>query len=106
MITQKSEYVVCIAILTAKEDKVDELLKVLYELKKLSPKEPGCLRYELHQDEENPRKFTFVDRFRNHEAFLFHCEQDYTKRYFDEIIPSLVESMDITTHREIQLEMK
>jgi len=102
----KSECLVCIAVLVAKPDKVEDLLHVFYKLIQNSTKEPGIVRYELHQDEENPRKFTFVDRFKNLEAFGFHCEQPYIKRAFDEgELEALCESMDITTHREIKLEI-
>lgn len=101
---KKSEQVICIATLVAKEDRVDDLLKVLYELKQLSPKEAGCLRYELHQDDENPLKFTFIDRFKDAKAFEYHCAQEYTIHYFDNIIPKLVDFMEITTHKEIELQ--
>lgn len=107
MKVQKSEYLVCIAVLVAKADKVDELLHVLYNLIQKSTKEPGVVRYELHQDDANPRKFTFVDRFRNDEAFAFHCEQPYIVRAFDEgELDALCDSIEFSTHREITLEME
>ena len=99
----KNTYLICIATLKAKENKTDELLSVFSQLKKLSPAEPGCLRYELHQSEEDPSVFTFIDRFKDQAAFEFHCDQDYTKHFFDEVIPSLVDSMEISTHKEIEL---
>ncbi|WP_440993532.1 putative quinol monooxygenase [Cysteiniphilum litorale] len=100
---KKSDYVVCIAEIKAKKDKTNELLKVLYELKIKSPLEKGCVRYELHQDDEDPTIFTFVDRFANQAAFEYHCDQEYTKLYFDDVIPSLAESIKISTHKEIEI---
>lgn len=84
---------ICIAKLVAKEDKLDELLQIFKQLKDLSPQEKGCIRYELHQDQENPNIFTFVDRFFDKEAFDYHCNQDYTIKYFDDILPQLVSTL-------------
>ncbi|MBP9743213.1 MAG: antibiotic biosynthesis monooxygenase [Burkholderiales bacterium] len=97
----KSQYIVCIAKLIVKKDKLVEALEVFAKLNQISPQEPGCLRYELHQDMENPLIFTFIDRFKDNEAFEFHCAQEYTVNYFDNILPNLVDSMEITTHHEV-----
>lgn len=99
----KSNHVVCIAKIVVKQDSLDEVLKIFSELKKSSPIESGCLRYELHQDQDNPLIFTFIDRFENMKAFEYHCEQEYTIKYFDNILPILTESIEITIHNEIEL---
>lgn len=98
---EKSVYVVCIAKILVKKDKLNEALQVFSDLKSLSPKEPGCIRYELHQDLQNPLMFTFIDRFKDQAAFDYHCNQEYTNKYFDSVLPNLIDSMEITTHSEI-----
>ena len=104
MKVNKNKDFVCIAKIVAKKDKLSDVLKVFSDLKKLSPMEDGCLRYELYQDQENPLIFTFVDRFKDAQAFESHCEQEYTTKYFDDILPDLVDSMEITTQNEIEIE--
>lgn len=96
-----SEYIVCTAKILVKEDKIDEVLKIFAELKNNSPKEPGCLRYELHRDVDNHNLFLFVDRFKDMDAFNFHCQQEYTIKYFDHILPGLTESIEFNIYREI-----
>lgn len=100
---KKSSYVVCIAKIIIKKDNLNEALKIFAELKKNSPKESGCIRYELHQSQENPLVFTFIDRFEDMQAFESHCTQEYTVKYFDHILPNLTDSMEFTVHNEIEI---
>ena len=93
--------IVCIAHLEANEGMHEELLNVLKNLIQPSKAETGCVSYQLHCNLENPNVFTFIDKFKNQEAFDIHCEAEYIKEAFDHLIPPLVKSMIITTHREI-----
>ena len=93
--------IVCIAHLVAKEGQAETLLHVLKALIKLSKDEPGCINYQLHRSIENPNMFTFVDKFKDQTAFDYHCETVHVKEAFDELIPPLVDSMDITLHQEL-----
>ena len=43
-------------------------------------KEKGCAGYELHQDAEEPAKFTFVEKWRSPEALLQHMEEEHTRK--------------------------
>lgn len=101
---KKGSSVVCIAKIVVKFDKINEALEVFADLKKLSPKENGCIRYELHQDSENPLIFTFIDRFKDQSAFEYHCDQEYTKKYFDDILPKITDSIEISMHHEIEIQ--
>lgn len=100
---KKSDYIVCIAKITVKKEKLEDTLEIFAKLKKNSLKETGCLRYELHQNQDNPLIFTFIDRFSNMEAFNYHCAQEYTIKYFDQILPNLTDSMEFTLHNECTL---
>lgn len=100
----KSSYVVCIAKILIKKDKLDEVLKIFFELKKNTIKEAGCLRYELHQSQENPLIFTFIDRFESIDAFDHHCKQEIVIKYFDNILPLLTDTIEFTLHNEIDIE--
>lgn len=98
----KGDHIVCIAKLTVKEKHLEDVKTVFADMMQKGPKEAGCLRYELHQDIENPLIFTFVDRFKDQAAFDFHCEQDYIKRYFDEILPVLTEEIEFSICRDLE----
>lgn len=93
--------IICIAHLEAKEGQKDALLRVLTGLIKPSRNEPGCLSYQLHMSPENPNMFTFIDKFKDQSSFDYHCESSYVKEAFDNLIPPLVESMNITIHHEM-----
>jgi quinol monooxygenase YgiN len=100
---QKSNYIVCIAQLIVKEEYLDEVLKIFTELKQSTSTEPGCIRYELHQSQDNYLLFTFIDRFKSMEAFEYHCKQEIVIKYFDNILPTLTKSMEFTLHNEISI---
>lgn len=95
--------VTCIAHLEAKEGQRDTLLSILTGLIKPSRSEPGCLSYKLHINSENPNMFTFIDKFKDQAAFDYHCESPHVKEAFDNLIPPLVESMNITIHHEMTI---
>ena len=50
---------------------------------------------------EDENIFIFVDKFSDKNAFDFHCETDYIKRCFDEIIPKMSEYIKVSTNKEI-----
>lgn len=103
MATKTGKELVCIAHIEAKEGKKEMLLQVLKKLIKPSRSEPGCISYQLHSSPENPNMFTFIDKFKDQEAFDFHCETSHIKEAFDILIPPLVNSMVITLHQEISI---
>jgi quinol monooxygenase YgiN len=102
--TQESKEIICIAHITAKEGQRDALLNILQSLIKPSKSEPGCLSYRLHHNIENPNMFTFIDKFKDQEAFDYHCETAHVKEAFDILIPPLAENIDISVHHEIIFE--
>lgn len=99
----KGEHLICIARLVLKQEHLEEAKTIFSDLMKKSTKESGCVRYELHQNMENPLEFTFIDRFENEKAFDFHCAQEYAVHYFDEVLPPLCDEFEISIHREVEL---
>jgi quinol monooxygenase YgiN len=49
-----------------------ELIGRLLELVRLTTAEPGCVRYELHEDLKDPNRFTFVETWESAEAHAAH----------------------------------
>lgn len=101
MTLQKKQAVICIAEILAKEGMIDEVLDIVQKLIPLSKSEEGCEQYIVHQSIENPNLITFVDRFTDMDAFNIHCEKDYIKKYFDNIMPTLTDSIKFSLHHEI-----
>ncbi len=61
----------------AKPDTIDEVRQILLSLIELSRAEPGCLKYELLQNAEDPTDFTFVETFANDQALKEHATAPY-----------------------------
>ncbi|WP_151192899.1 putative quinol monooxygenase [Cysteiniphilum sp. JM-1] len=95
--------VICIASMRVRKENLAQVLAIFQTLKSASAQEPDCLRYELHQDIDDPEVFTFIEYYRDMAAFDFHCEQTYTKHYVDEVLPNLVEDFKYSLHHEVAL---
>ncbi|MCP4520173.1 MAG: antibiotic biosynthesis monooxygenase [Cytophagales bacterium] len=99
-IKQVESELVCIASFLAKEGKENELIEALYSLIEATHKEEGCIRYELNQAIEEPRRITFIEKWSNQKTFDEHCAMPYITDYFDNVRPALVESFDVSLHKE------
>jgi quinol monooxygenase YgiN len=97
----KSTEVVCVAKFRALEGKAEELVYALHSLIEPTRKEPGCLRYELNQCSDDLRWVTFIEKWKNREAFDRHCSMPYINHYFDNVRPHLVEQFEVTLYEEI-----
>jgi quinol monooxygenase YgiN len=72
-----------IATITAKADSIEELKAELLNLVKHTTQEPGCIKYVLHQEIENPHIFRFYEQFKDQAAFEYHGSQPYIKAMAD-----------------------
>ena len=61
----------------ARPETVDQVRHVLLALVKPSRAEPGCLKYELLQNADDPTDFTFVETFASDEALNVHAAAPY-----------------------------
>ncbi|WP_372870838.1 putative quinol monooxygenase [Shewanella sp.] len=92
---------VCVASFLAFPDKEEELIAALSSLIADTRREPGCIRYELNQSRDEPRRITFVEKFVDLQAFEEHCAKEAIQHYFHEVMPVLVESYHVETFHEI-----
>lgn len=70
-----------VADIHAKPDRI-ELIKA--ELEKLIPitrDEPGCIQYDLHQDNENPAHFLFYENWESRELWQDHANAPHLVAY-------------------------
>jgi quinol monooxygenase YgiN len=80
-----------VARVKARPNKVNELLSVLSSLVEPTRKEPGCLSYELMQNNEDPTDFTLIEEWQSNTALESHFA---TKHFKDALVklPNLVAS--------------
>jgi quinol monooxygenase YgiN len=94
--------VIVIAHFTAKPGKEEELSMFLQGLVEPTRREPGCVRYELNQDLNDPATFSFVETFADRHGFDAHCKMPYIEKLF-EILPVLVGEQYIGLHQRVQV---
>jgi quinol monooxygenase YgiN len=93
--------VVCVAEFCAQQGKTNALIEALHVLMKPTHAEPGCLRYELNQREDDSRWITFIEKWKDQQTFDKHCAMPYITHYFNDIRPGLVETFEVKLYREI-----
>lgn len=64
-------------IIKSKPECREELKSVLKNLVDSSTKEAACLRYDLHQNVEDPNVFILHELWKNKEGLDLHKEQSY-----------------------------
>jgi quinol monooxygenase YgiN len=57
---------------TAREESLNEVLKLSLEHVHRSRKEPGCISHAVHIDCENPLRLAFVEQWADRTALLAH----------------------------------
>jgi len=97
---RSAEPVIIIAHFTAKPGKEEELSAFLQGLVEPTRREPGCVRYELNRDLDEPATFSFVETFADRQGFDTHCKMPYIDTLFA-TLPVLVAKQYIGLHRPI-----
>jgi quinol monooxygenase YgiN len=101
MIKHDETKVVVVAQFTAKKGKEQLLLEALHELMAPTHQEPGYIRYELNQDVADPANLTFIEKFKDQDAFEIHKNKPYITTFFQSVAPQLVDRQVISLHKEI-----
>jgi quinol monooxygenase YgiN len=101
MCRKDTTQLVCVAEFHALSGKDEELLAALHLLMSPTQKEPGCLRYELNQGCDDSRRITFVEKWKDREAFDQHCATAYIVNFFDHVRPALVERFEVKLYWEV-----
>ncbi len=64
-----------------KEDYIDTVRGELEKLIPTTRAEEGCIQYDLHQDNEDPRYFMFYETWDSRELWQQHMQNDHLKAY-------------------------
>ena len=73
--------VAVVAIFVAKPGREEELRQVLEANVGPTRKERGALQYDLHRDNEEPRRFIFVERWASQEALDEHGKSAHIQTF-------------------------
>jgi quinol monooxygenase YgiN len=85
----------------ARPDAVGEVRQILLSLIKPSRAEPGCLKYELLQNADDPTDFTFVETFASEEALKAHAAAPYIAGLAAKLEGFVVRPAEVSTYRLI-----
>ncbi|HEV3415268.1 MAG TPA: putative quinol monooxygenase [Pirellulales bacterium] len=70
------------------KDDVDQVRRLLTEAAESSRQEPGCLRFEVYQSQNDAAKFLLHERWESQEALARHrTAQAYTTIYQPKVMP-------------------
>ena len=73
-----------------KPEHVSEFLEVVrYDAEHSEKDEPGCLRFDVIQDRDDPNRFYFYEVYRDEAALEAHRQTPHFKRYFERVQPWL-----------------
>ena len=70
-----------IAHIEAQKGQLELVKKEVLALIEPTKKEQGCLRYELHQDHENPNLFIFTEEWENQDLWQKHMENIHLQAF-------------------------
>ena len=92
---------IVIARIVAQADKVEPLKALLAGLVSSSLQEAGCHRYQLHQNNEDPTDFTFVEEWESAEALQAHMETDHFQAAAGQLPGFVAAAPDIRTYQVV-----
>ena len=74
-----------VARVKARPGRVNELLSVLNSMVEPTRKEPGCISYELLQNNEDPTDFTLIEEWQSDTALQSH----FATKHFKEALTKM-----------------
>ncbi len=69
---------------------LDEVKAAMLELVEAVLQEEGCIRYELHQDNNQPNRLAFVETWKSRELWRKHMEGPAIKEFNQKISGGIV----------------
>ncbi len=72
---------IIVANIKASSDKIDLVKSALEKLIPITRTEPGCIQYDLHQDNDNPEHFMFYETWETRKLWQTHMNAQHLKDY-------------------------
>jgi len=85
----------------ARPDTVDDVRRILLSLIEHSRAEPGCLKYELLQNADDPTDFTFVEAFASEDAVKLHAAAPYIAGLAPKLKELVARPSEVSRYRAI-----
>ncbi len=70
-----------VANVIAKQDQIELVKNELTKLIEPTRKEEGCIRYDLHQDNDNPAHFVFLESWSSQQLLQQHLQSEHIAAY-------------------------
>ncbi len=93
---------VVVAHFRAKPGKENDLERLLLSLVEPTRQEQGCLRYDLHRDEQDPSQFLFYEIWADREAWDAHMLSAHLKAFKPAVEPYLAEPLRLWQMRQLE----
>lgn len=101
MNTIKSDERHIVATLRARPEHRDEVKSLLMELVDPARDEPGCLYYDLYQNQSDPDLFYIIDGWASDEAVADHLAHPNVSRLTDKVFPLLAYPSSMTMSQRL-----
>lgn len=83
------------------EGKLKEILELYKELVEKTIVEPGCIKYELYQDINNPRILTMIEEWESIEALGAHEKKEHFVRIFPMLKDLVTDESDFRIYKKL-----
>lgn len=83
------------------EGKFEDILDLYKELVEKTIKEPGCIKYELYQDINNPRILTMIEEWESIEALDAHEKTEHFVRIFPLLKDLVTDESDFRIYKKL-----
>lgn len=77
------EKLTIVAHIHTQPDKVDLVQNELSKLIPITRAEPGCIQYDLHQDNDNPSHFLFFEQWESRALWQAHMTAPHLAAYLE-----------------------
>lgn len=96
-----SQTIRVIARLLAKPEYIEQLKIVLLGVIEPTRREPGCIQYEIYQNQDDPTDFTFIEEWQSVEALNQHLASNHIQKATNDVLKLTNSPPDIRVYRII-----
>ena len=89
---------------TARQDSLDEVLRLSLEHVRRSRQEPGCISHAVHVDCENPLRLVFFEQWADRAALLAHFAVPASRDFVGALQPLAAAATTIELYDATRLE--
>jgi quinol monooxygenase YgiN len=96
-----SSTMVVVAHVYSRADQTENILSILRKLTEATRTEPGCIKYELHQDISDETHFTFIEEWTNEEALQLHFQAEHFKQATEQVKAAIDKPVEIIKYKKL-----